>query len=138
MSDQSLQQLLTTNFGLQPSGYTGSQGVIGYTGSAASGTGIGTLCRAWVNFDGSATPPSIRSSFNVSSVTRSATGQYVVTLTNALDDANGCVTGTARILGVGGGYASPYMDTSSTIQVNSHNTAGSLINANQISIAVFR
>lgn len=37
MSDQSLQQLLITNFGLLPSGYTGSQGVLGYTGSGAAG-----------------------------------------------------------------------------------------------------
>jgi hypothetical protein len=40
MSDQSLQQLLVTNFGLLPSGYTGSQGIAGntgYTGSAGVG-----------------------------------------------------------------------------------------------------
>jgi hypothetical protein len=42
MSDQSLQQLLVTNFGLLPSGYTGSQGIAGntgYTGSAGTGGG---------------------------------------------------------------------------------------------------
>lgn len=39
MSDQSLQQLLITNFGLLPSGYTGSQGAAGYTGSAGTGGG---------------------------------------------------------------------------------------------------
>jgi len=47
---ESLQQLLVTNFGLSPSGYTGSQGVVGYVGSGgtngytgsagAGGTGI--------------------------------------------------------------------------------------------------
>ena len=36
MSDQSLQQLLVTNFGLLPSGYTGSRGDSGYTGSSGS------------------------------------------------------------------------------------------------------
>jgi hypothetical protein len=41
MSDQSLQQLLITNFGLLPSGYTGSQGVTGYTGSIGTGGGGG-------------------------------------------------------------------------------------------------
>jgi hypothetical protein len=44
MSDQSLQQLLITNFGLLPSGYTGSQGIagnLGYTGSAGTGGGQG-------------------------------------------------------------------------------------------------
>ena len=42
MSDQSLQQLLITNFGLLPSGYTGSRGTIGYTGSAGTGGGGGS------------------------------------------------------------------------------------------------
>jgi hypothetical protein len=41
MSDQSLQQLLVTNFGLLPSGYTGSQGVTGYTGSVGEGSSGG-------------------------------------------------------------------------------------------------
>ena len=44
MSDQSLQQLLITNFGLLPSGYTGSRGVTGFTGSVgASGAGGGAV-----------------------------------------------------------------------------------------------
>lgn len=33
---ESLQQLLVTNFGLTPSGYTGSQGAAGYTGSSGT------------------------------------------------------------------------------------------------------
>jgi len=42
MSDLSLQQLLITNFGLLPSGYTGSRGIAGYTGSAGAGGGGGS------------------------------------------------------------------------------------------------
>lgn len=53
-----------------------------------NGTQTGTLCRAWVNFNGTTTPPSIRASFNVSSVTRSSTGNYTANFTNALADAN--------------------------------------------------
>lgn len=37
MDDQSLQQLLVTNFGLSPSGYTGSRGDTGYVGSGGLG-----------------------------------------------------------------------------------------------------
>ena len=37
--ERSLQQLLITNFALSPSGYVGSRGDIGYTGSAAAGGG---------------------------------------------------------------------------------------------------
>ena len=49
----------------------------------ASGTQIGTLCRAWVQFNGtSGASPVIRASFNVSSVTRTATGTYTQILYN--------------------------------------------------------
>lgn len=49
--------------------------------------------RAWVNFNGSGTV-SIRSSFNVSSITDNGTGDYTVNFTNALSDANyAAVTG---------------------------------------------
>ena len=55
----------------------------------SSGTEIGTLCRAWVNFDGTAaTPITPRASFNVSSVTKNGTGDYTINFTNSLPDAN--------------------------------------------------
>lgn len=59
------------------------------------GTQIGTLCRAWVNFNGTGTV-AIRASFNVSSITDNGTGDYTVNFTNALSDANySClITGT--------------------------------------------
>jgi len=54
-----------------------------------TGTQTGTLCRAWVNFNGlSGASPVIRASFNVSSVTRNGTGDYTITFTNALSDIN--------------------------------------------------
>ena len=37
---KSLQQLLVTNFALNPSGYTGSRGDIGYVGSAGAGASV--------------------------------------------------------------------------------------------------
>jgi hypothetical protein len=47
------------------------------------------VCKAWVNFNGqSGASPVIRGSFNVSSVTRSGTGSYVVNFTTAMPDAN--------------------------------------------------
>ena len=53
----------------------------------ASGTNNGTLCRAWVNFNGTGTV-AIRASFNVSSITDNGTGDYTVNFTTALADAN--------------------------------------------------
>ena len=56
-----------------------------------NGTEIGTLCRAWVNFNGTGTV-AIRGSFNVSSITDRGTGTYTVNLTNALPDTNAAVS----------------------------------------------
>jgi hypothetical protein len=52
-----------------------------------AGTENGTLCRAWVNFNGTGTV-AIRASFNVSSITDNGTGLYTVNFTNAMSDAN--------------------------------------------------
>jgi len=59
-----------------------------------NGTEIGTLCRAWVNFNGTGTV-AIRGSFNVSSITDNGTGDYTVNFTTAMSDANYSVGGTA-------------------------------------------
>jgi hypothetical protein len=58
-----------------------------------NGTAIGTLCRAWVNFNGTGTV-AIRASFNVSSITDNGTGDYTVNFTNAMPDANYTWVGT--------------------------------------------
>jgi len=55
--------------------------------------GVTTNALAWVNFNG-VTTTTIRSSYNVSSVTYVSTGTYTINYTNALADANYCVTGT--------------------------------------------
>jgi hypothetical protein len=52
-----------------------------------NGTEIGTLCRAFVNFNGTGTV-AIRASFNVTSITDNGTGDYTLNFTNALPDAN--------------------------------------------------
>lgn len=57
-----------------------------------NGTQIGTLCRAWVYFNGSTGV--IAASFNVSSVTVTTTGQWVVNFTTALPDGNYSVSGS--------------------------------------------
>ena len=48
--------------------------------------GVTTNALAWVNFTGS--NGVIRASYNVSSVTRNATGDYTITFASALSDAN--------------------------------------------------
>jgi hypothetical protein len=44
--------------------------------------------KAWVNFNGTTTPPTIRAQYNVSSITKNANGNYTVNFTNAFVDAN--------------------------------------------------
>ena len=59
------------------------------TVSTSSANVIQGSAKTWVSFNGSSgASPTIRASYNVSSVTRTATGQYTVAFTNALPDAN--------------------------------------------------
>jgi len=53
-------------------------------------------CTAWVNFDGTTTPPTIRDSFNVKDVVRVSTGIYDIYFEKEMDNANYCVSGTGR------------------------------------------
>lgn len=46
------------------------------------------VCTAWVNFDGTTTPPTIRDSFNIVDVVRLATGTFVVYFKVAMDNKN--------------------------------------------------
>lgn len=50
--------------------------------------GVTTNAIVWVNFGYVSSAITIRSSYNVSSVTRSGTGDYTVNFTNTLSDAN--------------------------------------------------
>jgi hypothetical protein len=60
----------------------------------ASGSAPIYACRAWVNFNG--TNATIRASGNVSSVTRTATGRYTVSLITAMQDTNYIPIATAE------------------------------------------
>jgi hypothetical protein len=85
-----------------------------------AGTQNGTLCRAWVNFNGTfGTSPftiangGIRAAFNVSSVTDNGTGDYTVNYSSALSDANYSFQATASQAGTGNnGFACTILDTS--------------------------
>ena len=60
----------------------------GTTWVSSTPTAVNTsqLAKAWANWDG--TTGTIRSSYNVSSVTRASTGVYTVNITSALSNAN--------------------------------------------------
>ena len=73
-----------------------------------NGTECGQFCRAWVNFNGTGPSASIRDSFNVSSVTDNAIGDYTITFTNAVINSNYCTQISATDDGTGSNMANGY------------------------------
>lgn len=109
-----------------------------------NGTAIGTLCRAWVNFNGTGTV-AIRSSFNVSSITDNGTGDYTINFTNAMPDANFNLVATGSLTSGSaasvGATASNYGGTpsASNCRIMTYSTTGSnFFDAAYISVSVFR
>lgn len=104
-------------------------------------TQIGTLCRAWVNFNGTGTV-AIRGSFNVSSITDNGTGLYTVNFTNAMPDANYAVAGAVGQTGSGNAYFFSG-DASQTITTTAYqavvrNYLGSTADPQYVFVSVFR
>ena len=55
------------------------------------------IAKAWVNFDGTTSPGTIRAQYNVSSVTKTGTGDYVVNFATAMSDANYSISVSAAL-----------------------------------------
>jgi len=97
-------------------------------------------CRAWVNFDGTTTVPTIRASGNVSSVTRNGTGDYTVNFATAMPDANYSPSGIA---GLGSAGANRNLDprvlTTTSFRVGTANQAtNALSNSSEVFVQIFR
>jgi len=70
-----------------------SVGATQITNGSVTAAKLGTneqkqICKAWVNFNGTTSPGTINSSYNVSSVSKIGTGRYTVNLTTAMSSAN--------------------------------------------------
>jgi hypothetical protein len=103
-------------------------------------------CKAWVNFNGTGTV-AIRASGNVTSITDLGTGRYTITFTNALTDANYCVTSACSPSGsttmysplvfAGAPWATAAPSTTAfSIVTNKHDT--NVSDTSYITLAVFR
>lgn len=99
------------------------------------------LCRAWVNFDGDGSL-FIRSSFNISSVSSSGTGDYAITMTTAMPDTNYVIAGAS---GLSAASAQTFFQmeqqlfgSTSVIDIAIRDAGGSRINSQTISLIVFR
>lgn len=104
------------------------------------------VCRAWVNYKGTATR-AINGSFNVSSVTFNSTGSYTVNFTTAMTDANYCAQVTAGDtsalgLNITDAITSTYTTTTLLVQTftaqSGSNTGRSFIDETFVNVSVFR
>lgn len=100
---------------------------------------VGTLCRAWVNFNGTGTV-AIRASFNVSSITDNSTGNYTINFTNALPDANYATVALQHdAVGTGGQINGTTGQTTTALQITTANYTGAAYQDKPgVHVAVFR
>lgn len=90
--------VISTGLDTDGVGISGGEPISFYKSNKVLSPGLvaGALCRAWVNFYGGPSSVYIRASHNVSSITDSGTGQYIVNFTTAMPDANYCTNATAK------------------------------------------
>ena len=95
------------------------------------------LAKAWVNFNGTGTP-AIRSSFNVSSITKLGTGSYQVNLVaGAVADANYSAVATATAVGVANFTLQAYNYTVNYVGVVAFLPSSLTQDVNPVSVQVF-
>ena len=126
-------------------GYTGTLTGNASTASApATGSTLALQsAKAWVNFNGTtATPSTIRSSYNISSITKNGTGDWTVNFTNATADANYTVAGsTTNYAGYGFCVTvQPITQTTTNLRFNvasTYGTTGGVYDNAQIELIIF-
>ena len=116
--------------------------------STAMDNAIYGSAKAWVNFSAAGGTITIRSNYNVSSVTRTATGFYTIVMTNALVDANYVIMGNASENWGTSNIIAPQLNTNSsdtqtaptntTFLVKVANTGGTGTDVTYINLAVIR
>lgn len=84
---------------------------------------------AWVNFDGTTTPPTIRDSYNVKDVVRTATGKFDVYFEEEMDNTNYSASATRNLYGYTdiisiSGYYTNFVRVSSTTTSSYQNSTG--------------
>ena len=107
------------------------------TGVFTTNNAITGIAKAWVNFAGAS--GTVNASFNVSSVTRSATGTYVVNFTTALANTN---FSTASSFVLGAGNAAVIYENSAVARTTSSyslcvNSSGTAFDPPYVSTTVF-
>jgi hypothetical protein len=129
--------------------YTGGTG-ISVVGSTITNTAPAVTAgeaKAWVNFNGTTSPGTIRASYNVTSVTKNGSGDYTINFTSAFADTNYAVTGGAgtssagvgyRFLAVGSGNSGNFSMQTTSVRVQTAYDALNKGDADVVCIAVYR
>tara|TARA_R100001086_G_scaffold192062_1_gene109354 strand:+ start:805 stop:1188 length:384 start_codon:yes stop_codon:yes gene_type:complete len=105
-----------------------------------SGTEIGTLCRAWVNFNGTGTV-AIRASFNVSSITDHSTGTYSANFATAFSDFHYATTiagGNTANSSVPRGFETVRGVTTSAVRFDFRDESGNEVDPNMCAVICMR
>lgn len=91
------------------------------------------LCKAWVNFNGTATTTAtlIRAAFNVSSITDNGVGLYTVNFTQAMPSKEYSVVGSISTLGGGLGIIEITSISVTSSAVRTYALTGGSANSNQ-------
>ena len=107
---------------------SGFNNVVQFTDGA--GTENGTLCRAWVNFNGTGTP-SIFNDFNVNTIGDNGTGDYTINFSNSLGSASYAISAVISVngsVGTNGGWMTALSrnadPTTSSCRVETFTSAG--------------
>ena len=106
------------------------------------------LCKAWVNFNGTAsgTANFIRGAFNVSSVTDNGTGDYTINFTTAMPDAHYAVNITTAMtfgrtmqVDASSDTAAPTTQSTSAVRITAKSTSANVgVDMGNIYVAIFR
>lgn len=96
--------------------------------------------KAWIQFDGTGTV-AIRTSYNVASLTDNGTGDYTITFTTAMADANYAVVGMTSESGNPNRMMAQREDSTivnTSVRVGTFTTGGSVSDELHNSVVVFR
>ena len=107
------------------------------TGLFSTNNAYSGIAKAWVNFNGSTA--TVISSFNVSSVTRVATGQYTASFTTAMSNANYSIVGMASAGATAYGFLTGDGTQTTTVIQNlfSRTYANAAQDSTYISVSIF-
>ena len=102
----------------------------------ASGT---SAAKAWVNFNGTTSPGTIRSSFNVSSVTYNAVGNYTINFLTPMTDANySIVLGGSRNNSAVDNFGMQfYAQATGSVRINTFANNSALVDSPYACVAIF-